>query len=499
MKLTVNGNISSYYVQTLCLLFFPGEHFPTEGESEEMSCTVSTQMRDGGAFAEAQMSDGERTEYASHTETVREDYPVSEDRLIKLAVGHAVVDCAGKFTKTLSPWGMLTGVRPAKLATEILQRGFDKDSAEKLLMSLYGVLPEKSALCTNVALAEKRLIPPPEISKKSCSLYVSIPFCPTRCAYCSFVSFTSKSLLSLIPQYLSVLCEDIRFKAAQAKLMGFRIASVYVGGGTPTTLSEGQLEILLSEIAEAVSGEKIEEFTVEAGRPDTITKGKFAVMKKYGVTRVSVNTQTLNDEILSAIGRNHTSEDFLRAFHIARESGIGDINVDLIAGLPGESTESSIESAERVCELLPENITVHSFSVKKSAELRRHNTYDSEGEIAKASVSGMHSVLSENGYLPYYMYRQKNTVGNLENVGFSKLGHECMYNIYMMEEVHSIFSAGASAVTKFVKYSGEGALSDIKRIFEPKYPYEYLREHSPERLSVHREEFISDQEKFFKE
>ncbi|MBO7404501.1 MAG: radical SAM protein, partial [Clostridia bacterium] len=254
-----------------------------------------------------------------------------------------------------------------------------------------------------------------------------------------------------------------------------RLASVYIGGGTPTILTADQIRRLLAKIREHAGD--LEEFTLEAGRPDTITGEKLAAAVEFGVTRVSVNTQTLNGEVLAKIGRAHTPEMFREAYAIARESGVRDVNVDLIAGLPYDTAESFRQTVDGIVALDPENVTVHTFSVKKSSEFKAEGRFDPASAVAAESVDYSQSALCAAGYLPYYMYRQKNTVGNLENVGYAKPGHEGLYNIYMMEEVHSIFASGASAVTKFVSVPKEDGSVRIERIFQPKYPYEYLRDY----------------------
>lgn len=491
MKLTVNGAVSSYYVQTLLLLYFPGEKFPENGENEKISFEITVGMDGEEAFANAKIEGEGKCETSAARQTRPADYPVSDDRLMKLAAGRAVWESVGRFTGTHSPWGILTGVRPAKVASEILSYGVTRERAEEILRDVYIASPEKASLCTSVSLAESALVTPQ--SRRDCSVYIAIPFCPSRCAYCSFVSFTSPGLLKLIPDYLTALATDIDFIFGEIARYGMNVSTVYIGGGTPTVLDPAQLDFLLAKLGEHTKSHNITEFTVEAGRPDTITADKLACLASHGVNRISVNTQTLNDGILRAIGRSHTSDGFFAAYDLARSSGIPGINVDLIAGLPGESAESSVESARRIAELRPENLTVHSFSVKKSASLRSEGVYDSVGDCAAQAVAGMHRVVHGSGYLPYYMYRQKNTVGNLENVGFSLPNHECMYNIYMMEEIHSVFAAGASAVTKLVRYDENGT-PDIRRIFEAKYPYEYLRNHSSEER---RRAFREAEKEFF--
>ena len=283
----------------------------------------------------------------------------------------------------------------------------------------------------------------------------------------------------MIDDYLEAMLNELDDTFNTIKKLGMRVTTIYIGGGTPTTLSASQLERLMSKINEHIDTSTLLEFTLEAGRPDTITREKFEVAKSYGVTRVSVNPQTLNDDILKEIGRHHTVDDFFRAFALAKEIGFRDINVDLIAGLPGDDFKNFSETVDRIIELAPTNITVHTFCVKKASDALRNNSsvYSLTGGDAAKSVSYAQLKTKFAGYKPYYMYRQKNTVGNLENVGFSIEGHEGLYNVYMMEEFQTIFAVGAGAVTKLVKFeNGINSEAIIMRLFRPKYPYEYLRE-----------------------
>ena len=280
----------------------------------------------------------------------------------------------------------------------------------------------------------------------------------------------------MIDDYLDAMLDDLDETFAVIKKLGLSLQSIYIGGGTPTTLNEDQLKKLFKKIKKHVDTSQLVEFTLEAGRPDTITEGKLKVAKAYGVTRISVNPQTLSDDVLREIGRRHTTEDFFRAFEIAKKSGIRDINVDLIAGLPGDDFKNFSETVDKVIELHPTNITVHTFTVKKAADIlkKNSNVYSLTNVDAAKSVSYSQIRAKFAGYKPYYMYRQKNTVENLENVGFSLEGHEGMYNIFMMEDMQTIFAVGASAVTKLVHRKPDGE-TVIERIFNPKYPYEYLR------------------------
>ncbi len=475
MKLIVSGEINKYYVQTLCMIFFPGSKF---GESETESCDnpvleLKITPAENGVYAYAEL----RHEGRICSSKKFEQYADGEDKekAAKIAAGAAVLAAAGELTGYRPSWGMLTGVRPSKVATELLMRGISKTKVKKIMTTEYFVIPKKSALAADVAVNEKKIIGIP--NKRDCSVYISIPFCPTRCSYCSFVSYSSQKLLSLIPEYLDRLSVEIKSMFGQINELGLNVKTVYIGGGTPTILNTEQMKRLLGTVAECTDVTKLEEYTLEAGRPDTIDAEKLRVAAEGGVSRISVNPQTLNNGILTKIGRAHTAEDFYRAYNIARESGIACINTDLIAGLPGDNFLTFSESYDRIIALRPENLTVHTFCIKKAAEILRQgsNVYSRNGGDAGKCVDYSQIKSIQSGYKPYYMYRQKNTVGNFENVGFSLEGFEGRYNIYMMEEVHSIFAAGAGAVTKLVCYNAtEGGKSYLTRLFNPKYPYEYL-------------------------
>ncbi len=475
MKLTVTDNINLTYARTLCLIFFPGAKF---SESEEYTndtpcVNMSADELNDGISAAAEIKIGDKVEKAVYFRK----WDKKHLKTLKIAVGAAFFECGAKFFGKMPPWGILTGVRPATVASKLIaDNGFDK--AREILIEEYFLNPQKAALVTEVSENQRRVIE--TIPNNSCSVYISIPFCPSRCVYCSFVSTASKKLLGLIPDYISALKSDITRTFQLINSLGLSVSSLYIGGGTPTVLDELHTKELLTHINSSVDVFSLKEFTLEGGRPDTITDEKLKIAKECGVTRLSVNPQTLNDEILKRIGRHHTADEFFRAYEIAANSGIPHINTDLIAGLPDESYESFKNSVDGVISLSPDNITVHTFCVKKAADILREtdgeNIYSrTETDIIK-SVEYSQSAVAEAGYFPYYMYRQKNTAANLENVGFSKKDCEGLYNIIMMEEVHSVFGIGAGAVTKFVSIENTDNEAPIKRIFEPKYPYEYLRE-----------------------
>ena len=500
MILKINGDINKYYVQTLCMVFFPGATFgeneqPGEGvpevavdvyrdsDSTSVTAYVSIKLNDKLCEATESVSLDEEINFATHE---------------AIAVGRAVFAAGKELLGHTPPWGILTGVRPAKVANSILRAGKGMLKTKKVLRDEYFLNPQKAALAVSVANAEYKMMK--KTPEGTCSLYISIPFCPSRCAYCSFVSYTTKRLLSMIDEYLDALLVDLDDTFDTIKRLGLKVTTVYIGGGTPTTLSAEQLDRLLTRINENVDKDVLLEFTLEAGRPDTITREKLTVAKQHGVTRVSVNPQTLNDDILKEIGRRHTVEDFYNAYALTKEIGFRDINVDLIAGLPGDDFKNFSETVDKIIDLEPTNITVHTFCVKKASDALRNNSsvYSLTGGDAAKSVSYSQLKTKFAGYKPYYMYRQKNTVGNLENVGFSIEGHEGLYNVYMMEEFQTIFAVGAGAVTKLVKFeNGINSEAIIMRLFRPKYPYEYLAEEADDRGKERRRNNKEDVFKFF--
>lgn len=487
MKLTVETDgkikVSEYYFQTLCMIFWPGAKFGAESDTDADSPSVRFTIRTDANGVTSRATIADRTKLSSCERRAEFDGVRTPSMTVKLASGAAFLAAGEDFLHYSPSWGIMVGVRPAKVASEYLRRGFSSAKTRSTLRTEYFLYPKKAALVTEIAQLEARVAQP--YYNGYCSVYISIPFCPTRCAYCSFVSYTSHKLLSLIPDYVDALCREIDLRFALIRELGLKVASVYIGGGTPTILSEEQLSRVLSHVSAGTDVSALAEYTLEAGRPDTITQEKLRIAKRMGVNRISVNTQTINDEVLRSIGRSHTAEDFYHAFEIAVNSGISCINTDLIAGLPGENFLSFSKSFDRVMEMRPENITVHTFTVKKAAEILKHgaSVYSRVNKDAGKSVDYSQIRAKESGYKPYYVYRQKNTVGNYENVGFALDGYEGLYNIFMMEEIHSVISAGAGAVNRLVSPRDcDGNLGTekdgepkIKRIFNPKYPYEYLK------------------------
>ncbi len=469
MIVHIKGDLNRSYAQTLCLIFFPGAKFAEDEVPTPETPTVSFAVteRMGIATVRVRMEVGKKVRLGEHKAPLPAD-PADKQKTIRVAAGAALFEAGTKFFNTKPAWGTLTGVRPAKVAIPLIEALGKEGAATKLTQDFF-VTPKKASLVVDVAAREMAFFS--RYGRDTCSLYLSIPFCPTRCAYCSFVSYSTKRLLSMIPDYLTRLIADIDRIAAVIRASGKRLVTIYIGGGTPTILTAQQLHALLSKIASTFDTASLDEYSIEAGRPDTVTAEKLAVCAAFGITRVSVNPQTLSDEVLSAIGRKHTVQDFYDAFAMARQSGIPQINTDLIAGLPGDSFDTFSSTIDSIMELAPENVTVHTFCVKKSADILTSGAriYSLTGGDTGKSVDYAQLRAKGNGYHPYYLYRQKNSIGNFENVGFAKPGTEGLYNMFIMEEVHNIYAIGAGAVTKIIAKDGQ-----VRRIFMPKYPYEYL-------------------------
>ncbi len=396
-------------------------------------------------------------------------YPVvsPDDKETERLGALGVYEILIEFTGYTPPWGILTGVRPSKLMRSLIA-GFGEEYARDYFENKLVVSREKTSLAAEVARAEDRIVSLSE--GNSYSLYVSIPFCPTRCSYCSFVSHSMAQAKKLIPDYVRLLCRELAFTGKIAYELGLKLETVYFGGGTPTALSSEDLKAVTDAVGANFDVKNAREYTVEAGRPDTLDEDKLRVLKNAGVGRISVNPQTFVDSVLKNIGRAHTSEDTVRAFMKAREIGFDNINMDLIAGLPGDVPDTFEMSVNKAIELSAENITVHTLALKRASELVTGNRIDTVSGDTVEMLSRASENLRSAGYFPYYMYRQSKCVGNNENTGYSRHDRECLYNIYMMEEVHTVLAAGAGAVTK-LKDPGS---NNVERIFNFKYPYEYI-------------------------
>ena len=394
--------------------------------------------------------------------------PLCDDN--EMQMGRMVYSLMGEYTGFYPKWGVLTGVRPSKLLINT-EKQMGREKTEAYFKSDLLVSDEKFRLAREVADWEEKIIGTSR--PESFSLYVSIPFCPSRCSYCSFVSHSveNEKAKNLLPQYVSLLSDELRLTGDIAKKIGVRLESIYIGGGTPTTLSAEQLDAVINSIKNNFDLSSCREFTVEAGRPDTITRDKLQVLKNSPVDRISINPQTFNDSVLQAVGRRHTAQDTINIFNMAREIGFQNINMDLIAGLPTDTVEGFRHSLDTAISLDPENITVHTLAVKRSSSIGQNDPKLAvrNANTAAEMLGYTYERLYEK-YHPYYMYRQSKSAGALENVGWAKDNRECIYNIYMMEECHTILSCGGGAVTKLKAPDGD----EIERIFNFKYPFEYI-------------------------
>lgn len=397
---------------------------------------------------------------------------------------------SAQLNKTL-PWGYLTGVRPSKIAYTLLEKGADREQILEEFTKKHLVSEKKAQLALQVAQTEKSILEKMDY-KNGYSLYIGIPFCPTTCLYCSFTSYSLAAYQSKVQPYLEALLKEMKY--VSEAMRGRRLDTVYFGGGTPTTLSAGQLDMLLTELERQFDLSACWELTVEAGRPDSITYEKLCVLKAHHVDRISINPQTMNQQTLDLIGRRHTVEQIEEAFALAGKAGLDNINMDMILGLPGENKEMVQHTLEKIKALAPESLTVHSLAIKRAAALNiwREKYLDLQMDNSDEIVSMAADYAHQMGHQPYYMYRQKNMAGNFENVGYSKPGLECIYNILIMEEKQTIIAMGAGASTKIV-FQNEtegGQAGRIERIENVKDVTNYIQ-----RI----DEMIERKRKFFSE
>lgn len=472
MKIYIENHtdyLNDYYFKSLCLLYFHSEKFPVEDSSPNTARFILKKEDKGlTAFCEISSPYGKASAECKEEDIVF-TIPTPGEEIAKSITGKALLAAGYKLFGFIPPWGHITGLRPVKRARFYLERGFSEKKVRRLFENDHNVSREKTDLSIDTAYNEIKLLS--DLENNNCGVYVSIPFCPTRCDYCSFVSYSNQKLFKLIPDYLARLLKDIKKTGEIIRETGFVPSAIYIGGGTPSFLSEEQLEFLLSGINKHIPMENLREFSFEAGRPDTLTKEKLNIINKYGVNRISVNPQTTNQTVLDAIGRKHTVEDFFQAAKLVKKYDFKTVNADIIAGLPKDTFESFSKTLDDVLSLGFENVTVHTLSIKNAAEMKNEEgIFDPAGSLARECVSYVEKTLKAKNYRPYYLYRQKRTVGNGENTGYSLEGHECLYNVMMMEETSSVFACGAGAITKLVSSDGE----HIERIAFPKYPFEYL-------------------------
>ena len=455
MNLTLIGHDDRYAVEQLQMALFPEG---TAGEAVSALHRGSTWLT-----ATARITVNGRTAAASRrikadSETVR---------LRRQALQQSYYLAATQLLPQAPAWGALAGVRPTKITTRHLLEGGTEASAKKLLKDVYFVTPERRELavdCSGSTVKAAALLQPTDIS-----LYVGIPFCPTRCAYCSFVSRTVGKRTELLEPYLEALMRELTATGRLLANSGRQVRTIYIGGGTPTTLSAAQLGRLMDAIGSSFDLSRCIEFTVEGGRPDTLDEEKLRAIRDHGADRMSINPQTMIDTVLRASGRPHRAEDVVRSYRQAVDAGYKAINMDLIAGLPTDTVDGFCRSLDEVAALNPANITVHTLALKKGADLFERRENLPSAEDVTAMVAYANETLRKLGYKPYYLYRQKYMSGSFENVGWSRDGLDCLYNIYMMEEVHTILSLGGGGMNKVNFPDGS-----LKRFHNPKFPEQYI-------------------------
>lgn len=462
------GHPFHFEMENLTRLFFPDEKIvalrqePTEYAGQDRIITRVAPHLPQSLLIEAQVHiAGTELQSQFIQETVEPDDET--ERLLAVLLWELLRKICGFAPK----WGILTGVRPGKLMSTLI-RDLGEPAAVDYFETRLLVSPEKTRLAVQAADAAAGIAR--RGRPRSFSLYISIPFCPTRCSYCSFISHSAPAALRMLPDYVEKLCEEIRITGALARKLGLSPESVYMGGGTPTVLTADQLRLVMSAVEESFDLTHVPEYTVEAGRPDTVTDEKFAVIRAWGANRVSVNPQTMDDEILRRIGRPHTASQTMQAVEMARAHGFPVLNMDLIAGLPGDSPDGFARSLRQVLSCEPENVTVHTLAIKRAARIRSIEESRAQAQSVAKMLEDGAKALAKEGLLPYYLYRQSRSVGNFENVGYARQGTECFYNVYMMEELHTVLGCGAGAVTKLKEPRGDYIL----RVFNHKYPYEYI-------------------------
>lgn len=457
MKLTMVGHEDRYAVEQLQMSLF-GVDAHGEAISKlhrgKVWLTATTQITVAGKKTRAVRR------LKTQQETVRLRRQILQQSYYLAALPHL---------PSTPAWGALAGVRPTKITTRHLLQGGTPKSADRLLRDTYFVTPERRRLAVDCSVSTVKAA---RLSRKDdISLYVGIPFCPTRCAYCSFVSRSVGKRTELLEPYLQALYRELEVTGQLLKSSGKRVRTVYIGGGTPTTLSPRQMGELLDRIYAGIDLSGCLEFTVEGGRPDTLDAQKLQTIRAHGADRMSINPQTMVDHVLRASGRPHTAQDVLRSYDQAVNAGFDAINMDLIAGLPADSYEGFCHSLDTVAALQPANITVHTLALKKGADLFEKQVKLPSGEEVARMVAYANQTLRELGYKPYYLYRQKYMSGSFENVGWSRDNLDCLYNIYMMEELHTIVSLGGGGMNKVNLPDGT-----LQRFHNPKFPEQYIEQ-----------------------
>ncbi|MDE5883824.1 MAG: coproporphyrinogen dehydrogenase HemZ [Oscillospiraceae bacterium] len=495
--LIFRGHNFSYEVQAVAKVFIPGIRFRL--------CEDGSIPEDCKDYILTEIRNSENPENSKilnltifyHNQELRHSREVpenSERDVLEYELCVLLYSGLQELTGYQPPWGMLTGIRPVRKVLQELEKGLTPEQACVNLQAKYFISDEKIRIALATALVQQPILPH---DAKQIGFYIAIPFCPTRCSYCSFVShsISTENARKLIPAYVRKLCEEIRMFGKIIRKFDLSVQSVYIGGGTPTAISAQQLGEIMQAVQDSVDLQNVREYTVEAGRADTITKEKLQVIYDMGASRISINPQTMQDAVLQAVGRCHTAQQVTDAFLLARETGFTDINMDLIAGLPADDCAGFADTLRKVLALSPDSITVHALTLKRSADLYHAGDVKNSEKFKIPEIPEIEQMLRlsakmlpENSYRPYYLYRQKNTIGNLENIGYAKPCKENLYNILIMDETQTILGAGCGASNKIIQRDG-----DITRIMNYKFPYEYI--HDFEKLMQKKAGIIRELEK----
>ena len=470
MRLYLYGHDYKYAAEQMLLTMFPGERpeYPAgrpEGDRMELKLSRGEKFTTAGCRL---VLGGQEYRAMTRAENSLMTDALLSDRICQRLIKNAAYRAVLRSGRKKPAWGALTGVRPGKLLAGLINSGLSEQEALAEFIAQYDVSEDRAALC--LATTRETLKAEAELGDRDICLYVGIPFCPTRCSYCSFVSQSVEKSMKLIPPFFEALLKEVEATAQQVNELGLRPVSLYMGGGTPTTLNAQQLDILCSKLEECFDLSALREYTVEAGRPDTITEEKLTVLRAHGVDRLSVNPQTMDDRVLELIGRRHTAQDIVDALEIVRSVGGFDVNMDLIAGLPGDSAEGFTDTVEKVLALGAENITIHTLSLKKGSKITLEGIAIPTAEEVSRMLDYAGDRLNSAGYAPYYLYRQKFMSGGFENVGWARDGRINLYNIVIMEELRSIIAMGGGGSTKLIRPDSGRNI----RIMAPKYPMEYI-------------------------
>ncbi|QVY62776.1 coproporphyrinogen III oxidase [Cytobacillus gottheilii] len=502
MKLMIQGIEDDRFHRPLRLianLFFEESHIVMENEAEDVDVHIAFEFSmDTSVQVSAKLQDLNGVSHSAQYErTLGSDLTEKEEfKQLKHAVSYVYLTVLQDWTGVRQKWGILTGIRPTKLLHRHMQNGHPLTAAHQQLKEDYLITDEKIELMQRIVDRQLAVVPDLYDLQKEVSIYIGIPFCPTKCAYCTFPAYAINGRQGSVDSFLGGLHFEIRKIGEWLKENNVKITTVYYGGGTPTSISAEEMDMLYEEMYTSFPDvENIREITVEAGRPDTITPAKLDILKKWNIDRISINPQSYTQETLKAIGRHHTVKETIEKFHLARNMGMNNINMDLIIGLPGEGLKEFEHSLDETEKLMPESLTVHTLSFKRASEMTRNKAkYKvAERDEVEKMMEMAEKWTVEKGYEPYYLYRQKNILGNLENVGYALPDQESIYNIMIMEELQTIIGIGCGAASKFIDPQS-GKITHFANPKDPKTYNDSFEAYTQEKIDILNELFLQKQE-----